>query len=142
VVATTIVMRRSVFGRHVYAIGSNEAAARLCGIRVQWTKVAVYATSGAFTGLAGALTTSKLHQGDPTIAAGAELDVIAAVVLGGASLSGGSGAPVGAVIGALLMGVLRSGSQQLGWSSSTQLIIVGSVIILAAGIDRLRQRRS
>lgn len=89
--AMALLMARSVPGRHVYAIGSNPAAARLCGIRVGWTLLGVYAVAGALFGLGGALETAKLHQGDPTTAAGRELDVIAAVVIGGASLSGGTG---------------------------------------------------
>ncbi|MBA3709554.1 MAG: ABC transporter permease, partial [Planctomycetes bacterium] len=137
--AMSVVMSRSIFGRHLYAIGSNEAAARLCGIRVRAVKVAAYALAGALTGVAGLLECTRLHQGDPSTAGGRELDVIAAVVIGGASLSGGTGTVGGAIIGALIMGVLRNGSQLL-WSSSTQEIIIGVVIIVAVGIDRLRHR--
>lgn len=140
VVAT--VMGRTVFGRHVYAIGSNEAAARLCGIRVPLVKVMVYTLAGAFIGLAATLETAKLHQGDPTTAGGRELDIIAAVVIGGASLAGGTGTVVGAVVGAVIMGVLRNGSQQLGWPTYMQEIIIGAVIVVAVGIDRLRLRGS
>lgn len=138
----SLLMGRGVFGRHCYAIGSNEAAARLCGIRVRGTKVAMYTLAGAFVGLAGLLETTKLHQGDPTTAAGRELDVIAAVVIGGASLSGGTGTIVGTIVGALIMGVLRNGSQQLGWETWVQEILIGVVIVLAVGIDRLRSRRA
>jgi len=139
----TVVMRRGVFGRHVYALGSNEAAARLCGIRVRALKVTIYALAGAFFGLAGLMQTARLGQGDPTTAAGLELDIIAAVVIGGASLSGGIGTISGAMVGALIMAVLRNGSNQLGWATWRQEIIIGAIIIAAAVFDRyLRQRRA
>ena len=130
---------RSVFGRHVYAIGSNEEAARVCGIRVARVKLAIYTLAGALFGVAGMLQFARLTQGDPTVAVGLELDVIAAVVLGGASLSGGTGSVLGAMIGALIMAVLRNGSNQMGWPNYAQEIIIGLVIILAVGLDRLRR---
>ena len=133
-------MTHSVFGRHVYAIGSNEAAARLCGIRVPLVKLWIYALAGLLFGFAGVLQFARLTQGDPTVAVGLELDVIAAVVLGGASLSGGTGSVLGAMIGALIMAVLRNGSNQMGWPNYAQEIIIGAVIVLAVGMDRLRQR--
>ncbi|HZQ48221.1 MAG TPA: ABC transporter permease [Verrucomicrobiae bacterium] len=138
----SLVMRRTVFGRYVFAIGSNEAAARLCGIRVQWQKVAIYALAGLFFGLAGLLQLSRLTQGDPTIAIGLELDIIAAVVIGGASLNGGTGSILGSMIGALIMAVLRNGSNQMGLPTYMQEILIGFVIILAVGLDKLRQRRA
>jgi ribose transport system permease protein len=140
--ATALLMRATVFGRHVYAIGSNAAAARLCGIRVGWTTLAVYAFGGACFGLAGALSAGRLSQGDPTTAMGYELDVIAAVIVGGASLSGGSGGVLGSVLGALLMTVLRNGAQQLEWETYVQEIMIGAAIVVAALIDRLRARRA
>jgi ribose transport system permease protein len=139
-VAIGIVMTKSVFGRHVYAIGSNEDAARLCGIRVPLVKIWIYALAGTLFGFAGVLQFARLTQGDPTVAIGLELDVIAAVVLGGASLSGGTGSVLGAMIGALIMAVLRNGSNQMGWPNYVQEIIIGLVIILAIALDRLRQR--
>jgi ribose transport system permease protein len=141
-VAMAVVMARSVPGRHVYAIGSNAAAARLCGIRVGWTLLGVYAVAGALFGLAGAMETAKLHQGDPTTAMGRELDVIAAVVIGGASLSGGTGTVWGAVVGALIMAVLRNGTQQLDWPTYVQEILIGAVIVGAVALDRWRNRRA
>lgn len=137
-----IVLRQTVFGRHIFAVGSNEATARLCGIRVPTTKIFIYALAGGFFGLAGLMQLSRLNQGDPTVAIGLELDVIAAVVIGGASLSGGSGSILGSMIGALIMAVLRNGSNQMGWPNYRQEIIIGAVIIIAVAVDRLRQRRA
>jgi ribose transport system permease protein len=138
---TAFLMARTVFGRNAYAIGSNPAAARLCGIAVGRSQILIYAWCGLCVGLAGLLETANLGQGDPSTAAGRELDIIAAVVIGGASLSGGSGTVVGAAIGALMMTVLRNGSQQLGWPSWVQEIIIGAVIVVAVAIDRWRSAR-
>ena len=140
-VLTGLVLRQSIFGRHVVALGSNEATARLCGVRVRTTKVAVYALAGLCFGLAGLLQLSRLTQGAPTVAVGLELDIIAAVVIGGASLSGGTGSVLGALVGAFLMALLRSGSTQIGWDNEVQEIIIGLVIILAVGLDKWRQGR-
>jgi ribose transport system permease protein len=132
------IMRKTVFGRHVFAIGSNEATARLCGIRVQWKKMMIYAIAGLFFGMAGLMQLSRLSLGDPTTAVGLELEIIAAVVIGGASLSGGTGSILGAMIGALIIAVLKLGSTLKGWENHIQEIIVGVVIIFAVCIDRLR----
>lgn len=137
----SVVMRLTVFGRHIYAIGSNEAAARLCGIRIIWTKLAIYTLAGAFFGLAGVFSAARLTQGDPTTALGLELDIIAAVVVGGASLSGGTGTVIGSIVGALLMAVLRNGSNQIGWPPYSQEILIGVAITVAVALDRLRTRR-
>ncbi|EEF59826.1 ABC transporter permease [Pedosphaera parvula] len=137
----SIVMRRTVFGRYIFAIGSNEAAARLCGIRVRWQKTIIYSVAGLFFGLAGLMQLSRLTQGDPTVANGLELDIIAAVVIGGASLNGGIGGILGSMIGALIMAVLRNGSNQMGLQTYMQEILIGLVIIFAVGLDKLRQRR-
>jgi len=134
------VMRATVFGRYIFAIGANEAAARLSGIRVNLQKVLIYALAGICFGIAGLMQLSRLTQGDPTVAIGLELDIIAAVVIGGASLSGGSGSILGSMIGALIMAVLRNGSNQMGWPTYMQEIIIGVVIIIAVGLDKLRQR--
>jgi ribose transport system permease protein len=141
-IVMAIVMRQTVFGRHVFAIGSNEATARLCGVRVQLSKVIIYALAGLFVGLAGLMQLSRLTQGDPTVAIGLELDIIAAVVIGGASLSGGTGSILGSMIGAFIMAILRNGTNQMGWANYTQEIIIGIVIILAVGLDKLRQSRA
>jgi ribose transport system permease protein len=134
-----IVMRNTVFGRYIFAIGSNESAARLCGIRVNVQKCLIYCVAGIFFGLAGLMQLSRLTQGDPTVAIGLELDIIAAVVIGGASLSGGTGSVMGSMVGALTMAVLRNGSNQMGWPTFMQEIIIGVVIIIAVGVDKLRQ---
>src|SRR4051794_28761192 len=141
-IVMSIVMRQTIFGRYVFAIGSNEATARLCGIRVQRQKVLIYSLAGLFFGLAGLLQLSRLTQGDPSVAIGLELDIIAAVVIGGASLNGGTGSIAGSMIGALIMAVLRNGSNQMGWPTYMQEMIIGGVIILAVGLDRWRQSRS
>ena len=140
--AMAVVMSRTIFGRQVFAIGSNEEAARLCGIPVRRRKIAIYALAGLFFGMSGLLQYSRLTQGDPTVAFGLELEIIAAVVIGGASLNGGSGSIVGSVIGALIMAVLKSGSGQLNWPTYMQEIVIGAVIVLAVGLDRLREWRT
>ncbi len=141
-VGTAVMLRQTVFGRHVFALGSNEATARLCGVATVRTKILIYTVAGAFFGLAGLMQLSRLRQGDPTVAVGLELDIIAAVIIGGASLSGGMGTVLGSMIGALIMAVLRNGSQQMGWPTYFQEIIIGVVIIAAVFLDRLRQARS
>ena len=138
-VLTALLLRNTVFGRHVFALGSNEATARLCGIAVTRLKIGIYALAGCFFGLAGVFQLSRLRQGDPTVAVGLELDIIAAVIIGGASLSCGVGTVLGSMIGALIMAVLRNGSQQMGWGTELQEIIIGLVIIAAVFVDRLRQ---
>jgi ribose transport system permease protein len=138
-VVTSLLLRNTVFGRHVFALGSNEATARLCGIPTTRLKIAIYALAGCFFGLAGLFQLSRLRQGDPTVAIGLELDIIASVIIGGASLSGGVGTILGSMIGALIMAVLRNGSQQMGWPTYFQEIIIGLVIIVAVFVDHLRQ---
>lgn len=138
---TAILLRQTVFGRHIFALGSNEATARLCGLPVPRLKIVIYALAGFYFGLSGIMQMTRLRQGDPTVAVGVELDIIAAVVIGGASLSGGTGTVVGSLIGALIMSVLRNGSQQMGWPTYIQEIIIGAVIVLAVALDRFRRGR-
>jgi len=133
-----LVLRKSVFGRHLFAIGSNEHTARLCGIRVQWKKLMIYGLAGLFFGMAGLMQLSRLNLGDPTSAVGLELEIIAAVVIGGASLNGGVGSILGSMVGALIMGVLKLGSTLMGWPNHIQEIIIGIVIIFAVCVDRIR----
>jgi ribose transport system permease protein len=141
-VLVALLLRRTVFGRHIFALGSNEATARLCGIPTRRVKILIYACAGCFFGLAGVFQLSRLGQGDPTAAVGLELDIIAAVIIGGASLNGGVGTVLGSMIGALIMAVLRNASQQMGWGTPFQEIIIGLVIIVAVFVDRLRRNRS
>jgi ribose transport system permease protein len=137
-VVMAFVLQRTVFGRRVFALGSNEAAARACGIAVDRLKLAVYSVAGIFSGLAGVMQMSRLRQGDPTVAIGTELDVIAAVVIGGGSLNGGEGSILGSMVGALVMAFLRNGSQQMGWPTYVQEILIGVIIVAAVAVDRWR----
>jgi len=141
-VIMAVVLRRTVFGRHAFAIGSNEAAARLCGIRVDAAKVAIYAIGGMFLGLSGVMEFSRLTVGDPTVAVGLELDIIAAVVIGGGSLNGGEGSILGSMIGVFIMSFLRNGCTMMGWPNYIQEIIIGIIIIAAVSLDRIRHRPS
>ena len=140
--AVALVLRRTVFGRRVFALGSNEAAARACGIATDRMKIYIYSLAGLMFGLAGVMQMSRLRQGDPTVAAGLELDIIAAVVIGGGSLSGGEGSILGSMIGALIMAFLRNGCQQVGWPNYIQEIIIGALIVIAVAIDRWRSSRT
>src|SRR5512135_1578461 len=139
-VVMAVVLRYTVFGRHVSAVGSNEATARLCGIRTNRTKVLVYAAAGLFCGLSGVMEFSRLTVGDPTVAVGLELDIIAAVVIGGGSLNGGEGSILGTMIGVLIMSFLRNGCTMMGWPNYIQEIIIGIIIVVAVTLDRLRHR--
>lgn len=140
--AAAAVLNDTVFGRRVFALGSNEAAARACGIDTDRLKLWIYGSAGLLFGLAGVMQMSRLRQGDPTVAIGTELDVIAAVVIGGASLNGGEGSILGAMIGALIMAFLRNGCQQMGWPNYVQEIIIGGIIVLAVALDRWRTTRA
>jgi ribose transport system permease protein len=140
-VGAAFVLRRTVFGRRVFALGSNESAARACGIPVDRLKVWIYGLAGLLFGLSGVMQMSRLRQGDPTVAIGTELDVIAAVVIGGGSLNGGVGTILGSMIGASIMAVLRNGSQQMGWPNYIQEIIIGAIIVVAVALDRVRSAK-
>jgi len=128
-------------GRYCYAIGSNVEAARYAGIRVSTYQILFYVILGTLTGLAGAIESARLVTGQPTSGEGYELRVIAAVVIGGGSLSGGQGTVVGTIIGALIMGVLANGANLLGISSFTQQVVIGTVIVLAVTFDQFQRRR-
>ena len=141
-IGAALLLRYTRFGRHVYAVGSNEATARLCGVSVARTKILVYALAGAFAGLAGVLEFSKLNLGQPTGALMYELYVIAACVIGGTSLMGGVGTIGGTVIGALIIGTLNVGAQQAGWEKWVQEVSIGLIIIAAVALDQLRARRT
>ncbi len=139
-VVLAVLLRSSVFGRHVFAVGSNEATARLCGVRTDRVKVLVYALAGLFCGLSGVMEFSRLTVGDPTVAVGLELDIIAAVVIGGGSLSGGEGSILGTMVGVLIMSFLRNGCTMMGWPNYIQEIIIGAIIVVAVALDRLRHK--
>jgi ribose/xylose/arabinose/galactoside ABC-type transport system permease subunit len=134
------VMRYTRFGRHVFAVGSNEQTARLCGVAVDRVKILVYTIAGLLAGVAGVLQFSYISQGDPTTANGMELSIIAAVVIGGASLSGGQGTILGTLIGAMIMTILGNGCVKLGLRNNVQEILTGAIIVVAHGLDRLQHR--
>jgi ribose transport system permease protein len=140
-VVMAVVLRYTVFGRHVFAIGSNESTARLCGIRTNRAKILIYTIAGLFCGLSGVMEFSRLTVGDPTVAVGLELDIIAAVVIGGGSLSGGEGSILGSMIGVMIMSFLRNGCTMMGWPNYIQEIIIGVIIVVAVTLDRLRHRK-
>jgi ribose/xylose/arabinose/galactoside ABC-type transport system permease subunit len=133
-------LRYTRFGRHIFAIGSNEQTARLCGVPVKRTKLLIYIVGLAFAGIAGVLQFSYLTVGDPTTANGLELAVIAAVVIGGASLNGGEGSVFGSLIGALIMTVVANGCTKMNLANWLQEIVTGAIIIIAVVLDRLRHR--
>ncbi len=135
------VLRYTVFGRHVFGLGSSEKTARLCGVNVPALKIAIYTVGGLFVGIAGIYEFAKLDVGNPISGIGMELKAIAAVVIGGASLNGGRGTVLGTVAGALLMQTILSGCTQLGLSNPIQDIILGIMIIAAVTVDQIRQRR-
>ncbi|QLI81715.1 ribose ABC transporter permease [Chitinibacter fontanus] len=134
------VLKRTVFGRHVYAVGGNEEAAALSGIKTDRIKIWVYTLSGAMAATAGMILTSRLNSAQPTAGTGYELDAIAAVVLGGTSLTGGRGWIFGTLVGALLIGILNNGLNLLGVSSFYQQVIKGVVILLAVLLDRANKK--
>lgn len=133
-------LRKTVIGRYVYAVGSNEVAAHLSGIKVTRVKIFVYAFSGLLTGIAGVILASRLNSGQPTVGAGYELEAIAAVVIGGTSLMGGVGTIAGTIIGTFIMGVLKNGLNLMGVSQFWQLVATGIVVIAAVYLDTLRKK--
>ncbi|WP_433252354.1 ABC transporter permease [Streptosporangium sp. CA-135522] len=139
-VITAVILNRTYPGRAMYAIGGNEEAARLSGINVNRQKLLTYALSGLFAAVAGIVLASRLASAQPQAAAGYELDAIAAVVIGGASLSGGKGRAFGTFVGALILAVLRNGLNLLSVSAFWQQVVIGVVIALAVLLDTLRRR--
>ncbi|MDO8539405.1 MAG: ribose ABC transporter permease [Opitutaceae bacterium] len=135
-----VVTKRTRFGRHIYAVGGNERAALLTGLRVNRIKIAVYTLAGALAGVAGLIVTARLDSAQPNAGLGYELDSIAAVVIGGTSLSGGRGSVMGTVLGCLIIGVLNNGLFLLNVSPFWQQVIKGGVILLAVAIDKMNVR--
>ena len=138
---TGFILKYTRLGRYAYAIGSNVEAARYAGVPIRRYLVAIYTFGGAMTGLAGMIEGSRLMTGQPTAGQGYELSVIAAVVIGGASLSGGEGTVAGSIAGAFLIGLISNGSNLLGVSPFWQQVVTGAVIVLAVAVDELRKRR-
>jgi len=140
-IGVSITMRYTVFGRYIYALGSNESTARLCGIPVARTRILIYTLCGTLMGISGVMSYAFLGSGDPTTAVAKELDIIAAVVIGGGSLSGGQGSPIGSIAGALIMTLLVSGCSMLNVPDYSQKIIIGFIIIGAVAVDTWKTRR-
>jgi ribose/xylose/arabinose/galactoside ABC-type transport system permease subunit len=131
-----IVLWATRFGRHLYAVGSNEATARLCGVNVTRTKLIAYTLAGLLTGWAGVLLFAHGDSGNPSAGEGLELTVIAAVVIGGASLTGGKGTVLGALIGVLILGLLANGVSLFNVPVEVRYILEGAIIILNAALSR------
>jgi ribose transport system permease protein/erythritol transport system permease protein len=143
VAVSSFLLRYLRIGRHIFAVGSNEETARLCGVPVGRTKLFVYVASGFFCGVAGLMQFSYIGGvGQPTSAVMYELFIIAAVIIGGASFNGGEGSILGTIIGALLITTLYMGGEMMGWPKWVQEMVIGAIIIVAVAIDRLRHRRS
>jgi ribose transport system permease protein len=138
---TLVICHRTPFGRHLYAVGGSERAARLTGLNVDGIRVVVYVVGGALSGLAGILVTARLDSAQPNAGLGYELDAIAAVVIGGTSLSGGRGSVAGTALGCLLIGVLSNGLTLLDVSPFWQQIVKGAVIAVAVALDRRNSRQ-
>lgn len=136
-----VLLRMTVFGLNIYAIGGNREAARLSGIKVDRVLIACYTIGGLLAALSGVIMTARLSSGQPTLGHGFELNAIAAVVIGGTSLSGGAGGLGGTIIGVFLIGVLSNGLNILNVNYFWQQVIIGSIIIMAVAIDNLRHRR-
>ncbi|PXF30250.1 ribose ABC transporter permease [Pokkaliibacter plantistimulans] len=140
--AASYVLRRTVLGRYTFALGSNEEAVRLSGVNTDRWKIAVYALAGGICGIAGILIASRLNSAQPALGMGYELEAIAAVVIGGTSLSGGKGTILGTLIGALIMAVLTNGLRVLSVAQEWQTVVTGAIIILAVYADMARRKKS
>ncbi|MCO1603414.1 MULTISPECIES: ribose ABC transporter permease [Desulfosporosinus] len=138
--ALYVILKFTSFGRHVFALGGNEEATRLSGINTNRVKILVYSISGLMASLSGIILTSRLNSAQPTAGTSYELDAIAAVVLGGTSLSGGKGWIVGTLIGAMIIGILDNGLNLLNVSSFYQQVVKGGVILLAVLLDRSKKK--
>lgn len=140
-IIASLILSKTVLGRYTFALGSNEEAARLSGIKVDSWKIVVYTLGGVFAGLAGVLIAARLNSAQPALGAGYELEAIAAAVIGGTSLSGGDGTILGTIIGAFIMSVLINGLRILSVPQEWQTVFTGLIIILAVYMDIIRRRR-
>ena len=136
-----LILSRTILGRYTIALGSNEEATRLSGVNVASWKTAVYTLCGMFAGIGGVLMASRLNSAQPALGSGYELDAIAAVVIGGTSLSGGEGSILGTIIGAFLISTLTNGLRILSVPQEWQMVVTGTIVILAVFLDILRRRR-
>ena len=141
-IITAIIMNKTKLGRHIYAVGGNSQAARFSGISTAKVKFLVHTYSGIMAGLAGVVLASRMYSGQPTAGDGAEMDAIAAVVVGGTSMAGGSGKIGGTIIGGLIIGVLNNGLNLLNVNSFWQYVVKGTVILLAVFVDYLRNKKA
>lgn len=137
----SIILSKTIIGRYNFALGSNEEATRLSGVNTVKWKIIIYSITGIFSGIAGILMASRLNSAQPSLGTGYELEAIAAVVIGGTSLSGGVGSILGTIIGALIMSVLTNGLQIMSVAQEWRTVIVGVVIIIAVYADILRRRK-
>lgn len=140
-IIASILLNRTIFGRYVFALGSNEEAARLSGVNVDFWKIVTYSLSGLICGIAGLLVSSRLNSAQPALGLGYELDAIAAVVIGGTSLSGGRGTILGTIIGAFIMSVLTNGLRVIGVQEEWKIVVTGVIIIVAVFVDTMLRRR-
>ena len=141
-IAASYILGRTVLGRYTFALGSNEEAVRLSGVNTDRWKMSVYALAGSICGIAGILIASRLNSAQPALGLGYELEAIAAVVIGGTSLSGGRGTILGTIIGALIMAVLTNGLRVLSVAQEWQTVVTGAIIILAVYADMVRKRKA
>ncbi len=140
-VAASFALNRTLLGRYTYVLGGNEEAARLSGVNVDAWKIAIYCLGGSICGVAGLIIASRLNSAQPALGQGYELEAIAAVVIGGTSLSGGTGSVLGTIIGAFIMSVLTNGLRILSVAQEWQTVVTGVIIILAVYTDILRRKR-
>lgn len=140
-IISSIVLNRSILGRYIFALGSNEEAARLSGVNVDFWKIVTYAIGGMICGIAGLLISSRLNSAQPALGLGYELDAIAATVIGGTSLSGGRGTVLGTIIGAFIMSVLTNGLRVMGVQEEWKIVITGVIIIIAVYVDNVLRKK-
>ncbi len=141
-IVASLILTKTVLGRYTFALGSNEEAARLSGVNVNYWKIAVYTLTGVFSGLAGIIIASRLNSAQPALGQGYELDAIAAAVIGGTSLSGGEGSILGTIIGAFIISTLTNGLRILSVPQEWQTVVTGTIVIVAVYLDVVRRRQS